>query len=183
LREDLAAVHVEVVRDWLHRGQSGQGLDLPHGVRLRREFDDLRAAPSAAPADLPSGLAAEFRVTVTPRPADSVVPAEPRVDPDGGELICPAEALQGNLRVANWQAGDTMEPLGLGGRKKLSDLFREKHIPAPSRASLLLVADAAGILWVPGVAQAERTRVLPTTRLAVTILLQRRFADTGQPRR
>jgi len=98
-------------------------------------------------------------------------------------LICPADALQGHLRVANGREGEAMEPLGLGGRKKLSDLCREKRIPAPWRASLLLVADAAGILWVPGVAQAERTRVLPTTRRTVTILLQRRFADTGKPRR
>jgi tRNA(Ile)-lysidine synthase len=183
LREDLAAVHVEAVRDWLDRGQSGQGLDLPHGVRLHRDFDHLRVAAASSPLPVPCGLAAEFRVTVTPWLDEAVVPGAPRADADGGQLICPAEALQGNLRVANWREGDTMEPLGLGGHKKLSDLFREKRIPAPCRASLLLVADAVGILWVPGVAQAERTRVLPSTRRAVTILLQRRIADTDQPRR
>jgi tRNA(Ile)-lysidine synthase len=180
LREDLAFVHVEAVRAWLERGQSGQGLDLPHGVRLRRDFDHLLAAAPVMPSTVPCGLAAEFRVTVTPMTEAPVVPAGVPADADAGRLICPAEVLQGNLRVANWQEGDTMEPLGLGGRKKLSDLFRERRIPAPNRASLLLVADAAGILWVPGVAQAERTRVLPTTRRAVTILLQRRLADAGE---
>jgi tRNA(Ile)-lysidine synthase len=183
LREDLAAVHVEAVRDWLDHGQSGQGLDLPHGVRLQRDFDHLRIAASSSPTQVPCGLAAEFRVSVTPSPDEPIVPGAPRADADGGQLICPADALQGNLRVANWREGDTMEPLGLGGRKKLSDLFREKQIPTPWRASLLLVEDAAGILWVPGVAQAERTRVLPSTRRAVTILLQRRIADAGQLRR
>jgi len=183
LREDLALAHLEAVRAWLDAGQSGQGLDLPHGVRLRREFDLLHAASPCPPADLPLGLAAEFRVTVAPGPAEPLAPAAPEVNGDGGRLICPADALEGNLRLANWREGDAMDPLGLGGRKKLSDLCREKRIPAPWRASLLLVTDAAGILWVPGVAQAERTRVLPTTRLAVTILLQRRFADTDKPRR
>jgi tRNA(Ile)-lysidine synthase len=180
LQDDLASVHVAAVRAWLDHGQSGQGLDLPHGLRLRRDFDRLRAAAGPWPASLPSGLAAEFRVAVT---ALSEVPASPppaRACGDGGQLVCPAEALQGHLRVASWQAGDTMEPLGVGGCKKLSDLLREKRIPASDRPSVLLVADATGILWVPGVAQAERTRVLPTTRRAVTILLQRRLADTGE---
>ncbi len=183
LREDLALAHVDAVRAWIDQGQSGHGLDLPHGVRLQRDFDRLCTSSPAPPPGLPCGLAAEFRVAVAAGPEGGERPPTPRTDADGGELICPAEALQGHLRVVNWREGDALEPLGLGGRKKLSDLFRERRIPAPWRASLLLVADAAGILWVPGVVQAERTRVLPTTRRAVTILLQRRFADTGQPRR
>ena len=37
------------------------------------------------------------------------------------------------------------------------------------RAGILLVADGEGILWVVGLARAERTRILPTTRRIVTI--------------
>ncbi len=74
LREDLAAAHVEAVRDWLSRGQSGQGLDLPHGVRLQRDFDHLRTRAAASPATIPCGLAAEFRISVVPLADESCLP-------------------------------------------------------------------------------------------------------------
>lgn len=171
---DLELVHVETIRQWLATGRSGDGLDLPGGVRIERVFDAVglaRPVPLAEPLEL-------WRVTV--RPLDEVpdpVPAPEHGD-QGWQLVCPAEALRGSLRLRHPREGDRLEPFGLGGSKKLSDLARERRIPTSQRAQLLIVEDDTGPLWIPGLAQAERTRVLPTTRQAVTIFVSRRTSPS-----
>ena len=61
----------------------------------------------------------------------------------------------------------------MDGRKKVSDLLREKRVPAAARGDVLLVEDDAGPLWVVGVARAERTRLLPSHTTAVTLLVRK----------
>lgn len=55
--------------------------------------------------------------------------------------------------------------------------MQERRIPAGLRPGILVVEDAAGPLWVVGVSQDERTRLLPSTRQAVTITLDRRRTE------
>jgi tRNA(Ile)-lysidine synthase len=168
---DLALAHVDEVQRWLRHGQSGSGLDLPAGLRLCRTFDILAVSGALPPAT----AAGAWRVRVEPLSTlPDPIPA-PRGDADTGwQLVTGAEALQGNLRLRHPREGDRLAPFGLGGTKKLSDLMREQRIPAAMRPDLLVVEDDAGPLWVVGVAQDERTRLLPTTRQAVTIFVTRR---------
>lgn len=63
-----------------------------------------------------------------------------------------------------WRPGDRFQPLGMAGRKKLSDFFMDAKVPVMERGSVPLVADARGILWIAGHRLAERARVSPSTR-------------------
>lgn len=166
----LERVHVEEIRHWLAQGQSGTGLDLPRGRRLVRDFDRLKVE-SPGPGTTPLRAAADYRILVATEAAPDT--AETGVgdpsDESSWRLHLPQEALKGNLQVRNWREGDRFQPFGLDGTKKLSDLLREERIPADERAGILVVADGEGILWVVGLARAERTRILPTTRRIVTI--------------
>jgi tRNA(Ile)-lysidine synthase len=68
------------------------------------------------------------------------------------------------LCVRSWQAGDRIDVFGLDGRsKKLSDLFTDAKIPRAQRASIPIVADANGPLWVVGLRIAERARMTEGT--------------------
>ena len=176
LTADLARVHVVEVLDWLAAGQSGTGLDLPGPVRLERVFDRVGPAGPAPPPVDPSA----WRVQVEPLAAipDPIPPAGG--GPDRWQLVCPAGALQGNLHVRAPREGDRLRPLGLGGTRKLNALLQEKRVPVALRPAVPVVADARGPLWVPGVAQDERTRVLPSCEQAVTIILDRRRSDPGR---
>jgi tRNA(Ile)-lysidine synthase len=173
LPEPPERIHVEDVLAWLRTGQSGTGLDLPGPVRLERVFDRVGAAgPPPPPVD-----PAAWRVHVRPlATVPSPVPPA-RGGPDRWELVCPADALQGGLHVRAARAGERLRPLGRGGTRKLSDLFQESRVAASHRAAVPVVADDAGPLWVPGVVQDERTRVLPSCRQALTIILERRRSD------
>ena len=175
-------VHLQAVLGLLADGMSGRGVDLPGARRVERRFDRLHLASVAGSPGL--RRADDYRILVR-REAVSGGDAEPGHGAPDDEttwsLSCPAEALSGNLRVRNWRRGDRIAPLGLDGSKKLSDLFRECRLPATARPGVLVVEDDAGILWVVGLARAERTRLLPTSGPTVTLTVARRESPAKNP--
>ncbi len=98
----------------------------------------------------------------------------------GDEVALDAGQLNGPLAVRSRRPGDLLRPLGLGGRKKLQDLFVDAKIPREDRDRIPIVVDAADrIAWVPGVSVAEEFRVTGDTRAMV--ILKRR--DSREPSR
>ena len=180
---ELERVHIDSALAWLANGQSGTGLDLPGGITLRREFDLVRTDRTCGDRIvLRNG--GDYRIVVNSQASDAPMPEDPCGvgDPNvesSWRLTCPANALQGNLQIRNWRPGDRFQPFGLEGTKKLSDLLRERQIPSPEREGVLVVCDETGILWVVGLARAERTRLLPSPARTVTISVVQR---SNQPK-
>ena len=178
----LERVHLDDILAWLAGGQSGSGLDLADGLRLVRDFDrlsrqkDVLAAPVLRRAE-------DYRILVTKKssepPEGHPLGCGDPADESTWRLTCPAESLTGNLKVRNWGHGDRFQPFGLEGSKKLSDLLRERQISREARPGVLVVADEAGILWVVGLARAERTRLLPSASETVTISVAKRTDDSN----
>ncbi|MBE0564710.1 MAG: tRNA lysidine(34) synthetase TilS, partial [Krumholzibacteria bacterium] len=169
----LERAHLEAALALATDGRSGAGVDLPGGRRLTRQFALLRLG--SGPPDL--RRADDYRILVRREPADAPAADPGHGDPDdetAWSLTCPAGALRGNLRVRNWRRGDRIAAFGLDGSKKLSDLFRERRLPATAREGVLVVEDDEGILWVVGLARAERTRLLQGTGPTVTLTVARR---------
>ncbi len=185
---DIEMAHVANIMTWLRVGSSGSRLDLPGEGTLSRDFDRLKLLETGT-ASLPLRSAADYRILV----ARASVPPDPEAQglregagkaslakegshPGSGpwNLTCPASVLKGNLKIRNWRQGDRFQPFGMTGSRKLSDLLREQRIPADRREGILLVEDEAGILWIVGLARAERTRLLPSIEQAVTISVIKR---------
>lgn len=65
------------------------------------------------------------------------------------------------LAVRAWRPGDRVRPLGLGGTRKLQDLFVDRKVPRDARRRIPVVAGARGIAWVAGLCIGEAYRVEP----------------------
>jgi tRNA(Ile)-lysidine synthase len=109
--------------------------------------------------------------------AGMAVSAQPRED-DGSsvgataEAIVDAEAIGQTVIVRNWMEGDALRPAGLGGRKKLQDVFVDRKVPRGERIRLPLVANSADhVVWVPGLALDEGVRVTERTKAVVVLKL------------
>jgi tRNA(Ile)-lysidine synthase len=69
-----------------------------------------------------------------------------------------------SVSARNWEPGDRIDPLGMGGRtKKLQDIFSDAKIPRDERRHWPVVCDSRGPLWVPGLVLAERAKITPAT--------------------
>jgi tRNA(Ile)-lysidine synthase len=65
-----------------------------------------------------------------------------------------------SLVVRNRRPGDRFRPIGLGGRKKLQDLFVDRKVARHARGEVPIVADSTGrIVWVAGYGIDEAFRV------------------------
>ena len=66
--------------------------------------------------------------------------------------------------VRSWRPGDAFRPLGLGGHKKLQDLFVDRKVDRLSRRKIPIVADKKrGIVWVVGHSVSDEFRITPDT--------------------
>jgi len=90
--------------------------------------------------------------TLTP-PTDCHVPSD--------QAWIATSAVVPPLTLRPPSAGERWQPLGCVGSRPVTTSLAEHGVPARARAAHAVLADAAGILWIPGVGVAERARVEP----------------------
>jgi tRNA(Ile)-lysidine synthase len=82
-------------------------------------------------------------------------------------------AIRFPLHIRTRRPGDRMTVFGMRGRKKISDIFVDRKVPLHRRERIPVFEDQGGIVWIPGVATSERTRVDPGKRTAIRIGISR----------
>jgi len=85
-----------------------------------------------------------------------------------GVAFFDADVISNRLFVRSVRPGDAMRPFGLGGRKKLSDLFVDRKIPRRRRERAIVI-EGESIHWVPGLATSDTGRIGPVTARAVRL--------------
>ena len=106
--------------------------------------------------------------------ADGPMAREARVPSSANQVVLDAAALGRHLTIRGWRPGDRVQPLGLGGRKKLQDVFVDRKVPRDERSLVPVVLDARGrIAWVAGHVVGEPFRVTPASASVVVLTLRR----------
>jgi len=80
-----------------------------------------------------------------------------------------ADKAGGDLHIRAPMPGDYFYPLGLGGRKKLSDYFTDKKVPRDQRHRRVLLLSGDDIMWVVGGAVDDRFRLTDATRTVLEV--------------
>lgn len=74
------------------------------------------------------------------------------------------------LRIRSWKTGDTFRPLGMNGRKKLSDLFISLKIPVSEKLSVPVLENANGdIIWVAPYRMDDRYKITAETKKVIIL--------------
>ena len=74
-----------------------------------------------------------------------------------------ADAVKGELRLRHWQEGDVFRPIGLKGKKKVSDFFNDQKLSLRQKEKVWLVTDDENIIWIVGYRIDDRYKVKETT--------------------
>ena len=75
------------------------------------------------------------------------------------------------LYVRNWKKGDSFQPLGMKGHKKISDFLIDRKIPRNERKQIPLVFKNDDLIWVAGYQIHQEYRVTDQTRKVLKIEL------------
>ena len=79
------------------------------------------------------------------------------------------DKIKGELIVRSKSDGDRMKPMGLGGTKKLKDIFIDLKIPREKRNMIAVLCDDSGILWVIGHKISEDYKIDENTKTVLRI--------------
>jgi len=74
------------------------------------------------------------------------------------------DTLNFPLEIRKWQIGDTFYPLGMKGKKKLSDFFIDKKLSIAQKENTWLLTSAGNIAWVIGQRIDDRFKITDKTR-------------------
>ena len=80
-----------------------------------------------------------------------------------------ADIIEYPLILRNWTEGDSFYPLGMTGKKKLSNFFIDQKIPANKKDKVVIMESAGRIAWIVGYRTDNRFRVNPDTRRVLII--------------
>ena len=176
--------HIDLIMESM--GRPGFAIDLPGGVRVRRECGSLvfDARPGdSGDAGKQAGYGAPGDVSL-PVPGCAVAGGNmrvsvSRVEAPGGrnvafalehatsttifvdeDSLLAACGPERKLSISRRRDGDAMCPLGMGGaKKKLSDIFVDKKVPRRERDNVPIIRAGRSIVWAAGVATDERFKV------------------------
>ena len=177
--QDIGRTHFDAVARLIRAGRSGKKTTLPHRIRVTMEHGSVRFEPtmdSNGPTLPPDGI---------------VLPGDGEFDLPGWNMSITVKTLrrQGGqsgrnsgmeaslagvsfpVRVRPRRDGDRLVPFGMKGTKKLSDVMIDAKVPLRDRGTIPVLEDRKGIIWVPGLVTAERTRITGASRKVTTFLL------------
>jgi tRNA(Ile)-lysidine synthase len=165
--------HVEALLDLIADGPPQGRLSIPGGWQLVKEYETLRLEKQSrrmgqqracysyllqVGEDLhihEAGLMIQTRAISLPLPSlpDNLT-----------EAVFDVASLAADLTLRNFRHGDRFQPLGMAGHKKVKELFIEKKVPLPVRASLPLLMLGDEVIWIPGYGRSEHGKVTPATK-------------------
>ena len=76
------------------------------------------------------------------------------------------------LVLRNWKKGDWFIPLGMKGKKKLSDFMIDKKIPLNLKKRIMVLLSKDSIVWVAGHRIDDRFKINSKTRKILKIIYQ-----------
>ncbi|WP_274648428.1 tRNA lysidine(34) synthetase TilS [Paenibacillus humicola] len=193
--ESTSFITVETVRAAAADGAaSSSRLDLGGGVRLVREYEELRflRAHAARTAELDT-VAYEYTVAgtgtavrikeagITLAFAEELTAAG-RTPRGRDETAFDADRISFPLTVRNRRPGDRMRVMGLNGTKKVQDMFVDERVPRSLREKLPLLVDAEGtVIWIPGIRRSTAAPVTAATSRVLRVRAEGPVNGRGQP--
>jgi tRNA(Ile)-lysidine synthase len=76
------------------------------------------------------------------------------------ETAVQSESLRGNLYFRTAEPGDSIQPYGFDGTRKVSDLLAEAGLTLLARKRLPIICDMVGPVWIPGICLSNRVKLV-----------------------
>ncbi|MFD2248244.1 tRNA lysidine(34) synthetase TilS [Pontibacter ruber] len=83
-----------------------------------------------------------------------------------------ADQLRFPLKLRSWQEGDWFVPLGMNGKKKISDFLIDKKVPANLKSQTLVLVSDQSIAWIVGQRLDNRFKVTDKTERVLEITMK-----------
>ncbi len=178
---EIAASHIEAIRELAERGENGKLLQLPGGVDVRKDDDALvflrrRSGEKRKIREFAYEIWLKERETRIAVKELGCVMRITSIDwPDAGretiktvDATLDQEKVQGKLILRSLRPGDRMRPQGHQKAHKLKRLLNEKRVSRWDREGWPVLLSGGNIVWARGFVSAD-VAVTDETRQAILI--------------
>lgn len=174
----LDSEHIDAIVEGL--SNDGFARDLPEGLRAFAEYGKIVISyrDERLPGVAPSLLPVPGSVDLGPHGSiDAVLTT--RDDTQGHRFSVVVDVGEATaLTIGPAREGERMRPLGMEGRRKLSDLLTDEKVPRRQRHTVPVVRDGDEVVWVAGVRMSDEYKVGPHTTRAVRLTWQTKPAES-----
>jgi tRNA(Ile)-lysidine synthase len=162
--------HIKFLDNLAQKCESGKRVDLPLGIEVRREYEDLilegkkvgsKQMEYEYTVNIPGSLyIKERQFTVRLE-----LTTKENINFSGkNEVYLDLDKLQQPLIMRNRRDGDWFQPLGMQGRKKIKSFFIDHKVPRCERDKMLLLADQISVIWIENMHLNERVKITAQTK-------------------
>lgn len=165
--EDVERVHMEAILELAGKGETAKRIDLAHGIGAAVVYNKLLIGKINEKKYNKDSVA--LRLGTLNFGSFCFVCEAFEAAPEFGEgaEYFDAGALEGAV-FRHRREGDFIAPLGMGGKKRLSDYLSDRKVPLHRRDSLVLLAKESEVLWAVGVGVSESSRVKQGNIIKIT---------------
>jgi tRNA(Ile)-lysidine synthase len=180
----LSSVQTGEAMGFMVEAQTGREMDMPCGLILAREYDDLIIRRRRDRQEYCVIIAVPGRtevpeagVVVEALLAEESFPMEQDDENNLWQAQFDYAKIALPLYLRNRREGDRFCPAGMHGRsRKLQDYFTDGKVPKSTRAAVPLLATGQDLLWVVGMRTDERFLPGPGTKQVLVVTIR----DTPQ---
>lgn len=146
--------HWEGIDELLSRKVTGSRISMPGGIVVEYSYKELiifrerQSAKERSHKLKVPGLTHLSEIGYVAR--TTLTSKTPAKMSKGGAAFFDMRKIRHPLHLHFKQEGDSFNPLGLGGTKKLKDFFIDRKVPRQERRFIPIISDADGIIWVSG---------------------------------
>jgi len=166
----IQQVHIEYVMELARSGKEGSRIDIPRGLMVIKENGHIAIKKNQMQSTLGEdrGFAYEIEGEGSMRIEEAgvmvhtaILDKDPswHIERDRHTAYFDLDKVSGKLSVTSRMEGDRIRPIGLGGTKKLKDLFIDLKIARDQRDYIPVLRDESGVMWVVGYRLSEDYRV------------------------
>jgi tRNA(Ile)-lysidine synthase len=142
----LEGVHVASLTELCHKGIDGSSVSLPKNLRAR-----IDAGRIVFEKDTGRELSPDLSFEVALSEGENILPTGERIIISSSPIAnAKAFAVSGKLLARSRREGDKI--LSGGMHKSVKKLMCDKKVPISRRATLPIICDDGGILWIPELA-------------------------------
>ena len=182
----LELVHVEDVMNLALKGREGASIDLPRDmvalkrgnnviIGIRNEIVPKESKIEGFKYDLPKKgkiFIKEIGMEIETFELEKKEGAKLKYEE--GCVYLDRDKIEGNMTVRSRKDGDRIRPVGLGGSKKVKDIFIDMKIERSDREKIPVVSDGKGIMWIYGYRIGEDYKVDGKTANVIKIIARKR---------
>jgi tRNA(Ile)-lysidine synthase len=169
-KNGFSFIHIKSLDNLAQKCESGKRVDLPLGIEVRREYDDLimerkKVCSKQMDYEYTMNIPGSIYIKERKFTVRSEITKKENVDLNSkSKVYLDLDKIQKPVIIRNRRNGDWFQPLGMQGRQKIKTFFIDRKMPRCERNEIMLFVDQLSVIWIENMHFNDRVKITAETK-------------------